>query len=118
MTQPKGPVRPKRWKHTDPLVHRKYLPFLRARAQAHFRGEEFTLTFEEYCHLWQDHLWDQRGRHSDCLAMARENFTGPWSLDNCKIMSRRLQVSEANLKRHRENRNKEKNNENPRKDDG
>lgn len=91
-TRARGKLRPKRWIVKDPNLHRKYLPFLRARAQANFRNEGWTLTFEDWCTIWPDHLWDQRGRDSDNYAMTRKNPVEPWTIENTIVITRREQL--------------------------
>jgi hypothetical protein len=95
-----GVIRPNSWKSgPDPLVHRKYFPWLSARSQARYRSEEFLLSWEDWLALWPDHLWDKRGRKSDELALTRINHKGAWSIDNCHIVTRAQQLSESNLRR-------------------
>ena len=82
-----GP-RPHIWKSGPDLQrHEQYTAFLRQRAQANFRKEQWQLTFEQFVTLWQD-LWTQRGRTSTDLCMSRWNYDLPWNVENCKIMSR------------------------------
>ena len=91
----KGLAKPAAWLHKDPDVHKKFDPWHKARSQAHYRGEEWLLTFEEFQILWTDDLWAQRGRASDNLAMTRQDPEGPWSLDNCMIVTRKRQLQMA-----------------------
>jgi hypothetical protein len=63
-----------------------YIPWLKARAQANFRNEEWLLTFEDWFALW-DGIWHQRGRDSDDLCLARMDMSGPWSVANVEIMT-------------------------------
>ena len=96
----KGKLKPGAWKSgPDPLVHRKYQPFLVARSQAAYRLEDWQLSWEDWQVLWLDHLWDQRGRKSHELALTRRDHSGPWRLDNCHIVTRFQQLSEANKRR-------------------
>lgn len=94
--KPRGPE-PQRWcTGPDPQRHDQYIAFLKSRAQAHFRGEQWELTFEQFEFLWnQDGAWLQRGRASDDLLMTRREFTEPWSQENCYIELRR-----THLQRH------------------
>ena len=84
-------------KYSDPQLHARYRPFVRSRNQAHFRKEEWTLTFEEYCDLWAWDLWLQRGRLGHQLVMTRKDREQPWSASNTMIVSRAWQVE----RRHR-----------------
>ena len=94
--KPRGPE-PHRWiSGPDPLRHTQYTCWLKAKAQANFRKEGWTMTFEEFEQLWnQDGAWHQRGRGSDDLLMTRRDFDQPWSRDNCYIELRR-----THLQRH------------------
>jgi hypothetical protein len=95
-----GRTKPNMWKSgPDPLVHRKYQPFLAARAQARFRSEEWTLTWEQWQELWPHELWDQRGKKTEELAMTRKDHRGAWSMDNVHIVTRGQQLYESNLRR-------------------
>lgn len=101
-------TRPSAWKYATREEKQRHLTYQRARAQAKYRKEEFLLTFEEFFQLWTDELWNQRGRSSNAMALSRKNFQGPWSLENCHVIPRREQVSEANLRRLKDKRNGKK----------
>lgn len=79
-------------KYKDEMEHAKHWAFLRQRAQAKFRKEEWTLTIEEYFLLWTNDLWVQRGRQPEKLCMIRDDVEKPWSMDNCLIVSRYQQL--------------------------
>lgn len=84
-----GP-RPHTWVIGEDAGHYKhsmYLPWLRAKAQARFRDEDWQLTFEEFYELWKDH-WPKRGRAVDALCMSRMDFDAEWSVANCRIVDR------------------------------
>lgn len=83
----------------DPLRHQKYVAWARARAQAHFYDQTWSITFEQWETLWGD-LWSQRGRASECLCISRRDLRGPWDLDNAQIITRRQHCQRtANLSR-------------------
>lgn len=83
-----GP-RPFMWKTgPDPRTHEQYTAWLKARAQAQFRGEAWDLTFEQYQELWGD-LWEERGRTRDSLCLSRADYEKGWSLANCQVVTRR-----------------------------
>lgn len=82
-----GRSRPSAWIVKDPEQHRKYMPFLRARAQANYRGEKWSLTFDQFAALWGD-LWDLRGRASTDYCMTREDPEGPWDTKNARVITR------------------------------
>lgn len=81
-----GP-RPDRWIVQDPQLHELHQPWHKARAQAHYRGEEWQLTFEEFAELW-DGKWDQRGRQRHDLCMTRRDWHAGWTRANCEIVTR------------------------------
>jgi hypothetical protein len=60
---------------------------MKHKAQCDFRGEEFTLTFEQYEELWQG-LWDQRGRTREAVCMTRIDWDGAWEWGNVEIITR------------------------------
>lgn len=86
---PKGP-RPYIWKSGpyDEYKHSMYHPYLLSRAQANFRGEEFTLSFEEYYELWKEH-WNNRGRQPENMCMTRRDPDGAWDCKNAYIITRK-----------------------------
>lgn len=86
-----GVERPQTWKVKDPDLHKMYMPFLKARAQANFRGEDWTLTFEQFADIWGDR-WALRGRASTDLAMTRDDLEGAWAENNVIIVTRREQL--------------------------
>jgi hypothetical protein len=96
----KGKLRQHLWASgPDPLVHRKYFPWHCARSQAHYRGEKYFISFEEFCEMWTDDLWERRGRKSDELAMIRLDPRLPWSIGNCAIVTRKEQLGKDNRAR-------------------
>lgn len=85
----KGVVRPHVWLvGPDEYKHKMYQPWLVAKAQANFRGEEWDLSFEDYYEAWNG-LWDQRGRLSDELCMTRIDYEGAWEKSNIEIITRK-----------------------------
>jgi hypothetical protein len=82
------PPRPHLWRTgPDPVRHRQYDCWSKHRAQSHFRGEEFSLTFEEYESIWADQ-WPNRGRKSWSMVMTRIDLEKGWHRDNVVIMER------------------------------
>jgi hypothetical protein len=85
----KGMPRPHVWLcGPDQNRHQMYQPWLVAKAQANFRGEEWLLPFEDYFNAWNG-LWEQRGRLSNDLCMTRTDYDGPWHKDNIEIVTRK-----------------------------
>lgn len=61
--------------------------FIRAKAQAAFRGEEWNLTFEEYFNMWDEH-YDQKGRGREDYSWTRIDPDAPWETSNIMIAKR------------------------------
>jgi len=84
----KGVQRPHIWHHPDPEIHIKHHPWQMAKAQAVFRGEDWDLSFEEYCDIWKDH-WHNRGRKPENVCMTRHDDELGWEKSNIEIISRK-----------------------------
>lgn len=92
----KGVARPHTWiSGPDQFRHEMYMPWLRAKAQANFRKEGWTLTFEEFFELWKND-WDNRGRQPENVCMTRIDKDMPWSNDNVIIVTRLDHLREQN----------------------
>lgn len=73
----------------DPIRRDKYYAWLKHKAQAKFRGEPHTLTWEEFEDLWMDNDdWFRRGRQSDSLCMSMKNWKLGWTVDNIEVIER------------------------------
>lgn len=81
---------PKRIYH-DEQQHEQHIAFLRARAQAHYRKEGWSLTVNDYFEIWAD-CWSQRGRSRDDLVLTRIDHRGDWDRDNVEIVTRYEQL--------------------------
>lgn len=94
MGRPQG-LQPNLWKYPfDEQKRAKALAFVRARCQARYRNEDWTITEPEWMEqVWPDHLWLRRGRHSESLCLIRDNPNGAWSMDNIMIVTRRTQLA-------------------------
>jgi hypothetical protein len=92
--------KPRGFKYPDPIEHEQHIAWLRAKAQAAYRLEDWELTLPEFMKIWGRKKWLNRGRASDALAMARIDWFKPWSKDNVKIMTRCEQVNIANRKHY------------------
>ena len=89
-------------KYSDPNDHMRYRPFLRSRSQAWYLDQEWTLTFKQYCDFWTPALWSLRGRGTNDLVMVRKDLSGPWSKENCEIVTRKEQLTRTNKKTKRD----------------
>lgn len=102
----KGVQRPHVWLvGEDPYKHQMYMPWLKAKAQANYRKEEWLLTFNEYYKLWKD-KWEERGRDADQLCMTRHDWEGEWEIDNVYICTRKEHCARQGLARRGEIRRK------------
>jgi len=73
----------------DKVNHKLYADCQRARAQAWFRGEEWTITEQEYINLWrQDDRYLQKGRERHCLCLTKIDPDLGWHTDNVQFISR------------------------------
>lgn len=70
------------------MRHAQWIAFGRARCQARFRGEPWTLTFEDWEEIWRDR-WHLRGRASGDLCLSRCDYRQGWSVENCELITRR-----------------------------
>ena len=89
-----GKLRPHVWRSgPNEYKHSMYVPWMLSRAQANFRQEAWTLTFEEYFELWQD-LWPKRGRKSEEYCMTRQDCELGWTKENSLIILRKDHLAE------------------------
>jgi hypothetical protein len=91
MGRPKG-IDKRYWKYPEQTDHERHVAFLKARSQAAYRSEPWTLTIEEFFYLWPKESWRLRGRKPDELCMIRLDRELAWSIDNCMIVSRYAQL--------------------------
>ena len=75
--------------YTDPFERERYYAFTKHRAQAHYRREEYDLTHDDWCELWDRETFLQRGRGIDDLCLSRKDHTGAWCRENVHIVPRR-----------------------------
>ena len=85
----RGPQR----RYKNQFLHDCNLAFVRSRAQARFRNEQWDLTLEQYIVFWRDEdRWRQRGRAADSLVLTRWDIEKPWNKKNCCIITRQQQL--------------------------
>ena len=87
-------------KYQDPLLHMRYNPFLRSRAQAWYLLQDWDLSFEDYCTLWTVDHWYCRGRGISDLVMVRKDVEKGWNIENCEIVTRKEQLSRTRFRQH------------------
>ena len=81
-----GP-RPHTWVVQGQVPHEQHTAWHRQRAQAHFRGEDWQLTFEEWQQAWGA-KWFQRGRGRDDYCMTRLDPSSAWHPKNIDVVTR------------------------------
>jgi hypothetical protein len=84
-----GP-RPYVWKcGPDAYRHQMYTPWMMAKSQANYRGEEWLLPFDDFFTVW-DGSWHQRGRASEDLCMTRIDYEKAWHITNVHLVTRKV----------------------------
>ena len=93
----KGP-RPNLWKTgPDPVLHQLRIKFLRARVQARFWCQGWTMTFKQFADRWLDAGIDPflPARYPDSMNLCRIDKAGDWSVRNTVMRNRSLQLSRS-----------------------
>ena len=101
-----GCLCPGAWKSgPDPVDHLLYIQCQRARAQANYRGEGWTITEEEFIAMWRkDNLYLKRGKGPEDLCLTRKDEEKPWTMDNVYIIQRLEHYRYCNKKKVLNNR--------------
>jgi len=86
----RGPkIRPERWiSGTRELDREKYYAWAKHKAQAIYRREPHSLTFEQWCSLWTDELFIRRGRRATDLCLMLIDLEDGWHYHNVTIVER------------------------------
>lgn len=72
----------------DPALRNKYYAYLKHKSQARWRGEDYSLTWDDWNSIWTDELWAQRGRSRHSMILTRCHFGTGWHRENCIIQPR------------------------------
>ena len=80
----------RRRKYSHDVDNNIFIDFLRARAQANFRGEGWEITEQEYFTIWSRDRYLRKGRAALELCMTRQDPTLPWTIKNAMVVTRRL----------------------------
>ena len=102
---PLGVIRhhPNTWKSgPDYIDHQKYYAWLKHKAQASYRGEDYALSWLDWQAIWQGDLWHSRGRDNYDLALTRKDSSQAWSVPNCELITRMEQYRRQGLRRRGE----------------
>lgn len=86
----KNSLRPHCWlSGPDPIDHKLYTDCQRARAQAWYRGEEWSITEQEYIELWRtDDRYLRKGKTSGSICMTKRDHDLDWTIDNVEFVER------------------------------
>lgn len=87
--------------YKDKFTNDRRLAWIRSVCQARYRGEDWDLTFAEFCQFWStESRFKQRGRSSENLVLVRRDDFEPWSRSNCVIITREQQLLLAHARRY------------------
>jgi len=87
---PGRPPRPEKWiTGPDEYKHELYYSYLRHKAQAVYRHEQYNLSWEDYESLWTPETFEKRGRGVKSLCLYRIVREDPWEVTNVQICTRR-----------------------------
>ena len=111
---PRSGLRPHTWLiGTDPVDHKLYTACQRARAQAYFRGEEWTITEQEYIAIWRKNdAYLNKGRTPTSICMTMCDPDLGWHTDNVELISRREHFKQCNQGKYRMMKKKRKEKQN------
>ena len=79
----------------DEIQHDKYYALLKHRAQARFRKESHSLTWEQWQDLWPHDLWFQRGRTKESLCLMQIDPEAGWHKNNVEVVTRHTYLKRA-----------------------
>lgn len=86
--------------YPDALRHAQHWAWLRKKAQAQYRREEWNLSIDEWFKLWDDSgQWNNRGRHEHASAMFMIDPELGWHVWNVEIVDRTERLRELALAR-------------------
>lgn len=86
---PRTGPRPHCRKYPDPIDNKLFMDCMRARAQAAYFGQEWTISEDDYIDLWRiDDRYLNKGRRNDQYCLVRKDYDEGWHLDNVEIVTR------------------------------
>lgn len=89
MTYNRNAPRPHLRKYPDPVDHKLFMDWMRAKAQAAYMALNWTVPVEEYIAMWrQNDLYKEKGRHNHEYCLVRKDYGKGWHLDNVHIITR------------------------------
>ncbi len=92
--------KPGSWKvGPDPILHDKYIKWLKHKSQAAYRKEPHDLSWEDWQEIWPDDIWFQRGTAKESLCLTMIDGEIGWTKTNCEIVTRLEQLRRHGLNR-------------------
>ena len=82
-------VKKGRPQHPDRVYAAQSISWARARSQAKYRQDEWSLTKEDWIAMWQL-LWHQRGRKLTDYCMRQIDPKGGWHTHNVEMVTREI----------------------------
>ena len=81
--------RPHLRRYPDPVDNKLFMDCMRARAQAWYMGQEWTIQEDDYIHLWRtNNQYLNKGRGNTQFCLVRKDYEQGWHLDNVQIITR------------------------------
>ena len=86
---PRTGPRPNSRRYPDPVDNKLFMDCMRARAQAWYFDQEWTITEDEYIEMWRTNdRYLNKGRRNDQYCLVRRDYNLGWHLDNVQIVTR------------------------------
>lgn len=86
---PRSGPRPHCRKYPDIVDNKLYVDCMRARAQAAYFKQEWTISEDDYIALWRTNdRYTNKGRGNKHYCLIRKNYDLGWHLDNVEIVTR------------------------------
>jgi len=89
MAYDRSAPRPHLRRYPDPVDNKLFMDCMRARAQAWYMGQEWTISEDEYIGLWRiNDRYLNKGRGNNQFCLVRRDYEKGWHLDNVEILTR------------------------------
>jgi len=86
---PRQGPRPHCRRYPDPVDNKLFMDCMRARAQAWYMQQEWTITEDDYIALWRTNdRYLKKGRSNDQFCLVRRDYDQGWHLNNVQIVTR------------------------------
>ena len=80
--------RGRKYTETTWEIDRRYA-WMKHKAQARYRGEDYNLSLEDWETLWTHDAWHNRGRKPNNLTLYRVDATLPWDINNVVVIKQK-----------------------------